>query len=306
MQLSNTLIPTTTIEEHHEAFFVWGRAIRSGLLPPEGSTLLHVDEHSDSALPELTRSISSIGDLGDLKEFTYSQLNVANFIAPAIYLQWLTRVLWLKQRHAGGTNWSMLTLRAKDDSQRAFAGRFTSDFNIPSGPDLRHCEFSCIDLNTDVRSDRPIVLDIDLDYFSSNLLPDLTDWSIEVTESAYSRYLNDPYDIPRLIPGRRMLFTEKGGRYFMRFETNPAMLGPADTLQVVAERLAAFRNFLIEKSIVPALVVICRSLISGYLRREHAHFIEDGVHEILDELYRTEKSHISDLLPGVRRACAAD
>jgi hypothetical protein len=251
VQLSNTLIPTTTIEEHHEAFFVWGRAIRSGLLPPEGSTLLHVDEHSDSALPELT-------------------------------------------------------LRAKDDSQRAFAGRFTSDFNIPSGPDLRHCEFSCIDLNTDVRSDRPIVLDIDLDYFSSNLLPDLTDWSIEVTESAYSRYLNDPYDIPRLIPGRRMLFTEKGGRYFMRFETNPAMLGPADTLQVVAERLAAFRNFLIEKSIVPALVVICRSLISGYLRREHAHFIEDGVHEILDELYRTEKSHISDLLPGVRRACAAD
>jgi hypothetical protein len=306
VQLSNDLIPTTTVEEHHEAFFVWGRAIQSGVLAAQGNTLLHVDEHSDSALPELRAPLPAVRDLDTLERFTYSELNIGNFIAPAIYLQWLTRVLWLKQHHEGGANWRMLSLCAKDQSELSFAGLYTADFNIPSGPRFRHAEFSCIDLDSAIRSDQPVVLDIDIDYFSSNDLPDLTDWSIEITAQAYNRYLNDPYDIPRLITGRRMLFEEKGGRFFMRFETNAAMLGPSVTRDVVAARLATFRKFLIEKSVVPAIIVICRSMISGYTRREHAGFIEAGVQEILDELYRTEKSHIRELLPGVKLSCAAD
>ncbi len=56
-------IPLHVLEEHHEAFLLWQIAIRAGVLPARGNTLLHVDEFPDDGVPRLRRSLE-----GALKE----------------------------------------------------------------------------------------------------------------------------------------------------------------------------------------------------------------------------------------------
>lgn len=80
-------VPLFVVEEHHEAFLVWQYAIKMKMISPEKNVLIHLDEHSDSDVPKFDYSIHDITDnFNKAIEFTYNQLNIANFIIPSFYL----------------------------------------------------------------------------------------------------------------------------------------------------------------------------------------------------------------------------
>ncbi len=72
-------------EKHHEFFLLWHQAICKGLIDIKGNTLIHFDSHDDFYCPISALDINKLSD--DLKEtgnYAYWQLNIANFIVPAI------------------------------------------------------------------------------------------------------------------------------------------------------------------------------------------------------------------------------
>ena len=93
-------IKTFIIEEHHEAFIVWNYAIKEGLIPPTGNTLFHVDEHSDMGIPRFNYNINELnGNISQLKDFVYNELNIGCFILPAAYKKIISNIYWIKQFH---------------------------------------------------------------------------------------------------------------------------------------------------------------------------------------------------------------
>ncbi len=68
-------------EEHHEAFLLWHQAISKGLIDKKDNTLMHVDLHSDFDCPIAHQDINKLSeDLEEIENYTYWQLNIANFI----------------------------------------------------------------------------------------------------------------------------------------------------------------------------------------------------------------------------------
>lgn len=164
-----------------------------------GNTLLHVDEHSDMSLPRLHRSIRRIGNA---VEFTYSQLDIGNFIWPAVYQGIFNRVLWLKRRHRNGSGWQRMLVCAKNAEATEFiTGSSLAGTPYADAADARPMEFSRVTTADTLRTDQPVVLDIDLDYFRSNEFPDFCGKRVEITRAAYEEFAGDPYHFLRISPG---------------------------------------------------------------------------------------------------------
>ena len=70
----------SVIDEHVEAFILWERAKRKGIIHPTDS-LLHVDSHEDINYPSILKH--SLFDIEDVKTFTEDNLASNTFIVPA-------------------------------------------------------------------------------------------------------------------------------------------------------------------------------------------------------------------------------
>jgi hypothetical protein len=72
-------IPTVVVDNHNHVFYFWCEAIAQGRLAP-GATLVHVDQHRDTRVPEHPYEGTT---LDDAFAYTNFELNVGNFIVPA-------------------------------------------------------------------------------------------------------------------------------------------------------------------------------------------------------------------------------
>lgn len=72
-------IPTVVIDNHNHAFYFWQEALAQGHLE-RGATLIHVDQHRDTRVPEQPYQGST---LAEAFEYTNFHLNVGNYIVPA-------------------------------------------------------------------------------------------------------------------------------------------------------------------------------------------------------------------------------
>ncbi|MGA2019011.1 MAG: UPF0489 family protein [Candidatus Sulfotelmatobacter sp.] len=303
-QTQSNPIPLVTVEEHHEAFYVWNYAVRKGWLTASGNTLLHADSHSDLALPRLRRPLDSIGDLADLAEFTYEELNIGNFIWPSVYLGLFSRVLWVRYRHKlteGG--WQSIMIGTKNHYKTDF---FTAS-SLHATPyaaatDVRRIEYSPVTTQECIKTDQPVVVDIDLDYFCCNEYPQLPVLEVETTKAEYERFTHDPYHFLRIQCGKVSVIA-RDERYFFVYDDFPhrddqeLLCSPIDQSQV-QERIIDFINYLRSYSILPPLIVICRSVFSGYTPRQHSSFVEESLTQQLGELYSLQTFSIQDLLPA--------
>lgn len=291
-------IPLVTVEEHHEAFFLWNRAARRGELPKGDMTLLHVDEHSDMSLPRLGRPLASIGDERDLLAFTYEELDIGNFIWPAVYQGLFNRVLWLRHRHQGAGGWREMVICGKNAGPTQFVTGAPAKLEATrwgAAPDRRRMEFAPIEPGDDVQTDQTVVLDVDLDYFCSNEYPDLRGRRLEVTRAAFEEFRRDPYHFLRIAPGSKVSAAEEGGRFYLLFNQAPEAPPAPDRAEVDA-RLDAFAAFLARQpALSPALVVVCRSVHSGYSPPAHVGVVEERLHGILAARYALRPTRITDL-----------
>jgi hypothetical protein len=72
-------VPTLIFDNHNHAFYFWMEALNAGALA-RSATLIHIDQHRDTRIPERDYSGASLEDAFDYTNF---HLNVGNYIVPA-------------------------------------------------------------------------------------------------------------------------------------------------------------------------------------------------------------------------------
>jgi UPF0489 domain len=299
-QPASKTIPLIIVEEHHEAFYVWNYAVRKQWLQASGYTLLHVDAHADILLPRLRRSLSSIGDLADLAEFTYRELDISDFIWPAVYQGLFSRYLWVKYRHRFSTGgWRSIAIQSKNGTSTEFRLTELDGLAVSSSPDVRVIEYAPITTRDVIKTDQPIVLDLDLDYFCSNDYPDLPQRELEITKQTFDEFINNRYHFLRISPADKISARARNGRYYLVFnDYYPDDSGRGDQRAQVRERVEDFVHCLERCRIEPSLIVVCRSFHSGYTPGRLCDAIQHEVIKSLEGLYSVARMSIDEILAG--------
>jgi hypothetical protein len=299
-----TPVPLFVMEEHHEAFVVWDHARTRGWLAPEGNLLLHVDEHPDLTAPHLGESPRAVlGRPEACARFTYQQLDIASFIVPALYTGMFARMHWIQ--HGPGVSDAAgeraLCVHSLDGDGRRLA--------VGPPPEPRPAD--AVELVSVHQTEAaplpawagPVVLDIDLDYFSCNA--DAGERvEVEVTPAQYRAFVEDPYHPLHNHKGPWVAARERDGRYFLWLGAMPP--GHADPLRrkvsdaEAVRRVAAFVGFIERSGVRPALIGVCRSRRSGYTPDDQCELIEAALIKGLGRLFNNiEVRSIRELVdPG--------
>lgn len=74
--------PMVVVDNHNHVFYFWYEAWHKGLIE-RGITLVHIDAHRDTRIPERNLTHEEAGDLQKVFEYTNSILNVGNYIPPS-------------------------------------------------------------------------------------------------------------------------------------------------------------------------------------------------------------------------------
>lgn len=75
--------PLVVVDNHNHVFWFWYEAWHQGRIE-RGITLLHIDAHRDTRIPERNPTGEEVQDLERLYHYTNSVLNVGNYIPPAM------------------------------------------------------------------------------------------------------------------------------------------------------------------------------------------------------------------------------
>ncbi len=295
------MVQTIIIEEHNEAFLVWNWGKNRGIIPDSQNVLFHVDEHSDLGSPRLKNSAKNLdGNSEALLNMTYNELSIANFIIPAVYQGLIGEVYWIRQEH--------------DTSKKVKNKRFVRSYNsqgkklitMPLSKEIEEIRdedrktFN-IFLNKieDIPSDQEVILDIDLDFFSSIDNPsEYQDLAIEITEEEYIRFTQDRYHPLNFHMGGKIEAVKEGEKFFYaidHYEERYLSKKKVDE-RTVESRIIQFVKLLKEKKINPHLIDVCKSTLSGFTPGDQCEFIQKRLLEQLGEVYDLDTHYINELV----------
>ena len=297
-------IPLFIFEEHHEAFFVWNYSILNQIIQSSNNVLLHIDEHSDMAFPVLNKSLKLINNnnLKLLHDFTYSELNIASFIIPAIYQGIFNQVYWLYQSNTEGRKARKIHLYSPNDEGKVLKieKKVVTENIAFDTSKYRMFNFEPITTQCQFMEKQSFVLDIDLDYFSCNPTSCYLSGKLEVTKEEYNLYNNDKYHFLNLMCGTGSSVQSKleNGKYYLVFtsqdiEASPRKLKVSD--EEIITRIDILIEFLIKNNLNIQMIDICRSRFSGFTPNDQWEFIEQKLIEKLSTLYDLEINHIRDI-----------
>ena len=305
-------IPAFIFEEHHEAFFLWHYAIAQNLMPATDNILLHVDEHADFNAASFRNPIETLDttNLSELYEFTYSQLNIANFIIPALYQKVFKKEYWIRHPEPD-LNKTLRTMRiysAEGKGKNILGRTMKKDeisvkklFKLLSDPTCSLAKIQHLTVDDEFADNQKVVLDIDLDYFSCSEEVYEGEGSIEITEKQYRAIAKNRYHFLRIFHGSTASVQEKNGRYYVNFHDHPYR-DESWTRQLtvsndeIANRVDKLVNFLVAHNVEIQFVCICRSRISGYTPAAQCKFIEQTLLEKLGQAYDIDAINIDRVL----------
>ncbi|MDW3191848.1 MAG: UPF0489 family protein [Cytophagales bacterium] len=299
MTFQTEITPTFIVEEHNEAFFIWNQAINEGIIPEKGNFLLHFDEHSDLQMPRFSTSLNEFKrDTESLHYFTYNEIDIATFIIPSLYLEIITGMCWVRQRHDRAGTKEMFVRSFNQSGKKLIAGKVDDIRNTRSKFDNKNFMFTKSHIEDLASMDQPVILDIDLDYFSCQTdAYESRETVVEITREEYERYQNDPYHRMNFLGFPKLYAVEEEGRYYFLINSFREMYHSVAKVseEEIQHRIDLMINKLKELHVQPALIDICRSRHSGYTPSDQWQFIEDQVIEGLKSLYDIELRHINEL-----------
>lgn len=308
MKSSNIKIPIYIMEEHHQAFYLWYQAVEKGIMPEFDNILIHIDAHSDLEPPVVRQPFKTIiKSKENVKNYTFSELGIANFIIPAIYEKLFNGYAWvypdfsnIKSAESPGSGpvYSKKYVRTYENKGQLYIlSDCNNSVNLESIK-IFDCYSGTIDsflnrqfniFNNRPEDKRSIVLDIDLDFFSLSQ-HDYRDLSIEITEDEYNRILNDPYHFMR--SDGKCFLQKKSGKYYLAMNKKEGMHIKSLTqvsMTIIKKRVEKLQIFCELYSIDPCLIHICRSRISGYTPAHQCGDIEDHLIEMLTKEFDCAK-----------------
>jgi hypothetical protein len=273
----------TVVDEHHEVFLLWEEALATGRIK-KGTNLLHVDAHSDLSTPIITESVYS----KDIRGFVKRQLNISNFIIPAVLrgifkeIVFLNRTLQIDKNNSIRKKQYIGTLHGK--GKWINNGFSLNNITRQLYPDFKQWYFtSTNDLETVKKNVG--VLDIDLDYFCGYFYqqPQI---GLKLTKAQLKRLKRislseDKYKLPLQYFSLKKGVLKDGNHY-------PFLKGYIynDSKPWIE---CAVRYFVDSLKIRPSLISICRSVKSGYMPERYAEFTE---HTLIDYLIDRKKKKI--------------
>ncbi|MBW8685993.1 peptide arginase, FlmR/OhkR family [Chitinophaga rhizophila] len=294
------------VEEHHEAYLIWKYALAKKLIKPSNNTLVHIDEHSDMGIPFLNVPVPPLNsDLRQVKDFTYNELGIATFILPAIYEGLFNDIYWIKQHH-GKTNRLAykMYIRSQNNNgtylaggQEAVLNRY-DDQSKTKSQDAKRYRFYKQHMK-DVKKFGPVVLDIDLDYFSCIQNPLQKELRIAITEEEYLAFRESPYHRIRFFDFGRVDAVYEDGGYYYYFNriTDPRVSPLKVSFEKIQERIDQAADLLKDRVSQPRIITICRSRISGYTPDDQWAFIEEQLLKALNSIYEVESCiHVRDII----------
>lgn len=291
-------IPLFVVEEHMEAFFIWNYARSKQWIASANNTLLHVDEHSDMDTPVLRASVNAInGNLQKLYNFTYNELGIGNFILPTIYQGLFDKAYWIRRKHSKyqPAHEKIVIYSYNQNGKLFFLAH--SGIDISTKPDAKCASHYLNTIADEFPKSDLVVLDIDLDYFSSSISI-MNNSKIEITRDEYESYRKNKYHFLRISGAFKTKVTDENGRYYVHYDYKPEPIPEQATATEaqILKRINGFAEFLKKNAIRPQIIDICRSRFSGYTPEHQWQFIEKNLINKLGTLYELEVSHIDDII----------
>jgi hypothetical protein len=289
-------VPLVVCEEHHEAFFVWNYAVRKGWIPAEGNTLMHFDEHADTALPRLRTRAPVGADLKELAAWVYSELRIDDFIVPALHQGLFDRFEWFRGKDWGAVRRArVFTASVNGAGTKFMYGQWGARVRRNPPADARLSLYRTGDVGEAAARRRNVVLDFDLDYFMCQSRPVFVDRRIYLTTEEFERLRGNCYHFLFTAPGAHVRLGAEGGKHFLEFGEPQAAEGEGGDTAVALQRIEQVASFLSRQSWSPRLIVVARSRHSGYTPAEHWRMLEDSLLAKLRGIYRLEMMAIGDL-----------
>jgi hypothetical protein len=294
---SDRAIPVVCVEEHHEAYYVWQYAMQAGWMRRSELSLLHVDEHHDLWRPALTRPTRSLKTLEEVARFTYDNLRIGSFICPAVHDRIIDSMFWMRWSYDKEAETRFLAVWPRDKHELEFVTKsYPSLTNAILPSSARVLRLTSIGPRQLIYPEPPFILDVDLDYFSCNRKPDIK-LELEITESAYEQFRVNPYHVLRL-PSERVLIQKRQGSYYLVFNNREGEnQTEGASLTGIQERIQAFQVYLEHTINPPSMIILCRSVYSGYTPRNMAHYIEQSVLDVMAKRFSTQVVSLADILP---------
>ena len=281
-------IPTFILEEHNEAFYVWKKCIRQGIIKKKDNLLLHFDDHADMQVPKFNHPLTEINsrNLNEIREFVYNDLTIASFIIPAVYLGIFNEVSWIRYD------------LPKDETQKLYISSYFNDakflFLRPNNNKLTHDDrkefiykkIESTRINFLNKQKKDVCLDIDLDYFSCVVDPYTTnEVIINITKEEYDDFLHNKkyHSLKYLV--HKLEAKEFEGKYYYIINNYNTIYPSARkvSLETINQRIKELINSLKKFQIQPKLITICRSRISGFTPEDQYEKIEKTLLNSLKE-----------------------
>lgn len=297
------IVPLFVLEEHHEAFFIWHYGYFKELINPFGNTVLHVDSHEDLVLPRLNSSIDELADdLGKIYAYGYQELGIASFLIPLIYKGLINNYTFLGRHDGYSGQRSNRYVASYKSEGKFFKTGPVNDFlrlqlQSTENPWGNYSFFSYQEIGLTSRfvTSQPLILDIDLDYFSCDNSLSSAQPEIEITEEAYLSFINNRYHPFRIMPVAALSTKKVADRYYLRYNEWQELPDLKKvSFDVIDRRINRFISFLKQNNVKPRLIDICRSRLSGYTPIDQWQYIEDRLIAGLSEIYNLEICHISE------------
>lgn len=258
----------TVVDEHHEIFLLWEEAVATGRIKKQTS-LLHVDAHPDLSIPIITESVYS----KDTRGFIKRQLNIDNFIIPAVLrgifkeVVFLNRALQIEKDNSVRKKQYIGTLQGK--------GKWiNNDFPLNSitrqlYPDFKQWYLTFTN-NLETVKINEGVLGIDLDYFYGYFYSQ-AQVSLKLTKAQLKRLKQfslseDKYKFPL-----KYFNLQKG---VLRHNNYYPHLKGYIYNNSKSWIECAIRYFVDSLKMRPLLISVCRSVKSGYMPKKYAEFTE--------------------------------